>query len=78
MTVCDFYYSEKQREIQSVFSGGFFNAARTRMPTRAKFKGMPYTECVEHGKKPAGNWDDYKFVGTGTISGNVTVNGVQQ
>jgi hypothetical protein len=78
VTVYDFYYSNKQREIQSAFADGFFNAARTRLPARGKFKGKPYTECVEHGKKPFGNWDDYKFVGTGTISGNVTVSGVQQ
>ncbi len=32
------------------------------------FKGIEYTECVEHGSQPICNCDDAVLVGTGTYS----------
>lgn len=29
------------------------------------FKGQPYTEMIEHGRQPVGQWPDLRFIGSG-------------
>ena len=58
--ILHFWYSEKQRQIGLKL--------REREQTMAKINGeiTEYTEATKK-KKPAGLWDDYNYLGKGTI-----------
>jgi hypothetical protein len=65
LTVYDFYYSQKQYECSR-------RLAEELLPRRkfihCYFKGQPFTECIEAGKKSSSLWDDFILVGTGTTA----------
>lgn len=59
----DFYFSEKQHNaVKSPYY------APIERPPICFFDGKQYSEMVKHGEKPESKWDDFVFIGTGTLS----------
>ena len=58
-----FWYSGEQKKVTSHFCGSY-----RRDPAIALIRGeeVEYTECSKE-NNPAGLWDDYKYLGRGTI-----------
>jgi len=62
MELKDFYYSKTISSHIKDYSGFGYERKKTF------FKGIEYTECIDHGKKPICNCDDAVLVGTGNMS----------
>lgn len=62
-----FWFSEKQLEIQKEFSSCYIPHREYKKCTALiDGKVIRYTECCSR-SVPFGNWDDYKYLGQGTI-----------
>lgn len=63
-----FWFSEKQLEAQ-LKSGSFYEPPRKHEKTTALIDGkvVQYTECTSQSARTAGLWDDFKYLGQGTV-----------